>query len=156
MKKLFVSCPMKGRTEANIRKSINILHVLAEDKFNQKLELIETYIEDKPPVDSRESIWYLGKSLEKLSQADYFIGIDMNSLPKNFNGCITEYDVAVRYGIPTCLLDARSIVPDIFNDVNMGLDVAICDGLSRAIGLTINNQNTNQAFSNTLASHTNN
>ena len=30
MKKLFISCPMKGRTEENIKNTMNRLHKLAE------------------------------------------------------------------------------------------------------------------------------
>ena len=49
MKKLFISCPMKGRTEENIRKSMEKMHKIAEIIFDQELEVIPTYIEDNPP-----------------------------------------------------------------------------------------------------------
>lgn len=75
MKKLFISCPMKGRTEENIRKSMEKMHKLAEIIFDQKLEVIPTYIEDNPPESSNQGIWYLGKSIELLADADYFIGV---------------------------------------------------------------------------------
>lgn len=44
MKKLFISCPMKGRTEENISKSMDQMHKIAEIIFDQELEAIPTYI----------------------------------------------------------------------------------------------------------------
>lgn len=35
MKKLFISCPMKGRTEENIRKTMDKMHKIAEAMFEQ-------------------------------------------------------------------------------------------------------------------------
>ena len=70
MKKLFVSVPMKGRTEEEIRKSIAKMKKIAEAYEGEELELIDSYVEDNPPKDNNQAIWYLGKSLEKLSQAD--------------------------------------------------------------------------------------
>ena len=40
MKKLFISCPMKGRTEENIRKSMEKMHKIAEEIFEQELQEI--------------------------------------------------------------------------------------------------------------------
>jgi hypothetical protein len=34
----------------------------------EKLELIDSYIEDNPPKDNNEAVWYLGESLKKLVQ----------------------------------------------------------------------------------------
>lgn len=51
MKKLFVSCPMNGRTEKQIKKSMKIAKEAAELYFNEELELIDTWIKDDPPKD---------------------------------------------------------------------------------------------------------
>lgn len=48
MKKLFISCPMKGRTEKAIKNSMNRLHSLAEIVIGEKLEAIDSYIENAP------------------------------------------------------------------------------------------------------------
>lgn len=101
MKKLFVSVPMKGRTKENIKRSIECMHKTAETTFDEELELIDSYVEDNPPKDINESIWYLGKSIELLSQADYFIGVD----DFRYAGCKIEYLVAREYGIKNLLLD---------------------------------------------------
>ena len=109
MKKLFISCPMKGRTEENIRSSMERLHKIAEAFFDQELEVIPSYIEDKPPVDSKESVWYLGESIKKMAEADYFIGV--NSTYEVFAGCDIEYSVARYYHIPYTLVDI-DMMPD--------------------------------------------
>ena len=44
MKKIFISCPMKGRTEENIRKSMEKMHKIAEEIFEQELEVIPSYM----------------------------------------------------------------------------------------------------------------
>ena len=56
MKKLFISCPMKGRTEENIRKSMEKMHKAAEAVFEEEFEVIPSYIEDNPPKDSHEAV----------------------------------------------------------------------------------------------------
>lgn len=106
MKKLFISCPMKGRTEENIRKSMEEMHKIAEVVFKQELEVIPSYIEDYPPKDSHEAVWYLGESIKLLSQADYFIGTDSYE----FAGCNIERDAARSYRIPFYLLPLEFIV----------------------------------------------
>lgn len=99
MKKLFISCPMRGRTDEAIAESRKRLKTIAEAAFNEELEVIDSIISERPPVNSKESIWYLGKSLEKLAEADYFIiGVDYSEY---FRGCEVERGVAQRYGIPT-------------------------------------------------------
>lgn len=75
-KKLFISCPMKDRTKENINRSMERMHKLAEIIFDQELEVIPTWIDEEPPADCvNPGVWYLGKSLELLSQADYFIAM---------------------------------------------------------------------------------
>ena len=54
MKKLFVSVPMKGRTEEEIKASIQKMKKIAEIYEGEELELIDSYIEDNPPKDSKE------------------------------------------------------------------------------------------------------
>jgi hypothetical protein len=107
MKKLFVSVPMKGRTEEEIKASIQKMKKIAEIYEGEELELIDSYIEDNPPKDSKEAVWYLGESLKKLAQADVFIGIDEAC---DWNGCYIERDTAQRYGIKTYIAPARCVI----------------------------------------------
>ena len=96
MKKLFVSVPMKGRTEEEIKASILKMKKIAEAYEGEELELIDSYIEGNPPTSNNQAIWYLAKSLEKLATADVFIGIDD---VWEWNGCFVESETAARYGI---------------------------------------------------------
>ena len=96
MKKLFVSVPMKGRTGKEIKASIQKMKKIAEIYEGEELELIDSYIEGNPPKDNNQAIWFLGKSLEKLAEADVFIGIEDTW---SWNGCAIEDETARRYGI---------------------------------------------------------
>lgn len=111
MKKLFVSVPMKGRTKENIKHSIECMHKIAEIAFGEELELIDSYIEDSPPKDINESIWYLGKSIELLSQADYFIGVE----DFRYCGCGVEHFVAKEHSIEFVLLNTSQY--EFFKDI---------------------------------------
>ena len=109
MKKLFISCPMKGRTEENIRKSMEQMHKIAEIVFDQELEVIPTYIEDKPPENSKQAVWYLGKSIQLLAEADFFIGVNYTEF---FKGCMVESKVAMEYGIRSTYVNIHEMMPD--------------------------------------------
>lgn len=109
MKKLFVSVPMKGRTEEEIKASIQKMKKIAEIYEGEELELIDSYIEDNPPKDSKEAVWYLGESLKKLAQADVFIGIDE---AYDWKGCYIERNTAQRYGIKTYIAVAQYVLDD--------------------------------------------
>ena len=111
MKKLFVSVPMKGRTKEAIKNSIECMYKIAEIAFGEELELIDSYIEDTPPANIKLSIWHLGKSIELLSQADYFIGINDLHYPE----CQAEFFVAKNYGIKFLVLDTFQY--EFFNDI---------------------------------------
>lgn len=111
MKKIFISCPMKGRTEENIRKSMEQMHKIAEIYFDQELEVIPSYIEDNPPENDNQGIWYLGKSIQLLAKADFFIGIDYTN--EYFKGCNIERRVADSYGIRSVLVNMYELMPDV-------------------------------------------
>ena len=109
MKKLFISCPMKGRTEENIRKSMEKMHKIAEIVFDQELEVIPTYIEDNPPKNNNQAVWFLGKSIQMLSEADYFIGIEWCDF---YKGCSVESDVVKKYETESTYVNIHQLMPD--------------------------------------------
>lgn len=109
MKKLFISCPMRGRTEENIRKSMEQMHKIAEIVFDQELEVIPSYIEDNPPENINQRVWYLGKSIQLLAEADFFIGIDYSDF---FTGCEIESGIARSYGIRSTYVNMHELMPD--------------------------------------------
>jgi hypothetical protein len=107
MKKLFVSVPMKGRTEEEIKYSITKMHHIAEAYEGEELELIDSLVEEAPPADCNKSAWYLGKSIEKLAMADIFIGIRETT---GWAGCKIEADTAQAYNIKRYFVDTDIIV----------------------------------------------
>ena len=125
MKKLFVSVPMKGRTEDEIKASIQKMKKIAEIYEGEELELIDSYIEDNPPKDSKEAVWYLGESIKKLAQADVFIGICESC---DWNGCSIERGTAEKYGIETYRIPARYVIDD-YNALMQKLHPAVRDVL---------------------------
>ena len=111
MKKLFISVPMKGRTEAQIRATMEQMHHIAEAVFGEELEVIQTYISDDPPADANQAVWYLGESIKKMADADYFIGIYDEE--KAFRGCAIENLVARSYNIPSYVINFGFVAPDV-------------------------------------------
>lgn len=125
MKKLFVSVPMKGRTEEEIKTSIQKMKKIAEIYEGEELELIDSYIEDNPPKDSKEAVWFLGESLKKLAQADVFIGIDE---AYDWNGCCIERETAEKYGIKAYMIPARYVI-DNYNALLQRIHPNCCDAM---------------------------
>lgn len=111
MKKLFISCPMRGRSEEAIKASMEQMHKIAEAVFGEELEVIQTYIEDDPPQNSQAAIWYLGESIKMMSQADYFIGV--YDPERRFDGCMIENTVASKYKVRTYLVNLNFVAPDV-------------------------------------------
>jgi hypothetical protein len=109
MKKLFISCPMKGRTEENIKNSMSRMHKIAELVFDQKLEAIDTYIPNEAPDGVNRGVWYLGESIKRMAAADYFIGIGWSEV---FKGCKIEREAANAYGIPATTILVEDMMPD--------------------------------------------
>lgn len=104
MEKLFISCPMRARTAEQIHATMDQMHKIAEAIFDEELEVI-------PPEKTNDRLWYLGKSIEKMSEADCFIGIFDDQ--KDYDGCIIENHVAKLYGVPQYLVNIAYVAPDI-------------------------------------------
>ena len=97
LKKLFISQPMRGLTDEEILKAREEIKNRAEKTIGEPLELINSFIEDYPGENNQSiPVWYLGKSIQFLSQADiaYFAGDWINA-----RGCKIEYEIANAYGI---------------------------------------------------------
>ena len=94
MKRLFISQPMRGKTNEEILAVRQKAIESAERNFGEKFEVIDSFFQDAP-VDARP-LWFLGKSLELLSTADvaYFA-----KGWEDARGCRIENTCAVEYGI---------------------------------------------------------
>ena len=94
MKKLFISQPMKGKSDADILAERKKAIKSAEEKIGEPVEVIDSFFQEAP-VDAKP-LWFLGKSLELLSGADvaYFA-----QGWEDARGCAIEHDSALAYGI---------------------------------------------------------
>lgn len=96
MKKLFISQPMKGKTDEEILKERETAVKQAEELLKEPVEVIDSFFKGAP-ADAKP-LWFLGKSLELLSNADvaYFA--------KGWHearGCKIEHDCCLAYEIKT-------------------------------------------------------
>ena len=111
MKKLFISVPMNGRTEEQIRESMRRMHKVAEAVWDEELEVIDSYVAEAVPSVNSEAVWFLGESIKRMADADYFISVD-----RYYKGCNLERTVALEYGIPCLFIKTDYVAPDIANE----------------------------------------
>lgn len=94
MKKLFISQPMRGKTDEEILKEREKAVASAEKHLGEKVEVIDSFFQNAPA--EAKPLWFLGKFLELLSTADvaYFA-------PgwEEARGCRIENTCAIEYGI---------------------------------------------------------
>ena len=96
MKKLFISQPMRGKTNEEIKAERERLIGKAREHYGADIEVVDSFFEDAP-VDARP-LWFLGKSLELMSTADAAVfAQDWESA----RGCCEENHCAIEYGIET-------------------------------------------------------
>lgn len=94
MKKLFISQPMRGKTDEEILAVRKKAIESAEKLVGEPVEVIDSFFQAEP-ADAKP-LWFLGKSLELLATADvaYFAkGWD------EARGCKIENTCAIEYGI---------------------------------------------------------
>ena len=94
MKKLFISQPMRGKTDEEIKAERAKAIEAASELVREPVEVIDSCFE-KAPVDAKP-LWFLGKSLELLAGADiaYFAEGWQDA-----RGCRIEHTCAVEYNI---------------------------------------------------------
>lgn len=94
MKKLFISQPMKGKSDEEILREREKAVSDAQSFFKEPVEVIDSFFQGAPA--GAKPLWFLGKSLELLSDADiaYFA-----KGWRDARGCRLEHDAAKAYGI---------------------------------------------------------
>ena len=94
MKKLFISQPMRGKSDEEILAEREQAIKAAQELVGEPVEVIDSFFQNAP-ADARP-LWFLGKSLELLSTADvaYFAEGWQEA-----RGCRIEHECAVEYGI---------------------------------------------------------
>ena len=97
MRRLFVSQPMRGKTQEEIIEQRDKAIEKLSRRLNEGFEVAETYFTEDEPKDVKNSgVYWLGKSLELLSECDLalFIGNWWG-----YRGCQIERQVCEEYGI---------------------------------------------------------
>lgn len=97
MRRLFVSQPMRGKTEDEIIEARDKAIERLSRRLNEGFEVAESYFTEDEPKDVKNSgVYWLGKSLELLSKCDLalFIGDWWE-----YRGCRIEREVGRTYGI---------------------------------------------------------
>ena len=89
--KVFLSQPMNGRTEEEIKKERENVA-----KSFPNWEIMESYFDDYNPQTGNIGLKYLAKSLEMLADADVACFLEGWEQAR---GCKIEHDCAVAYGI---------------------------------------------------------
>ena len=95
MKRLFISQPMRGKTDEEILASRERAIESAERNLGEKVEVIDSFFQNTPAMKNKP-LWCLGKSLELMATADivYFV-------PgwEEARGCRIENQAAREYGL---------------------------------------------------------
>jgi len=93
MKKLFISQPMRDKTDEQIEAERNAAIKSAKDALGEtQIEVIDSFFKNAP--HDAKPLWFLGKSFELLSTADvvYFCK-DW----EKYRGCKMEHEAAKQY-----------------------------------------------------------
>ena len=93
MKKLFISQPMKGKTDEEIlAERANAIRA-AVDMLGEEVEVIDSFFQG---ADLTTPLEYLGESLKLLAKADVaYFATGWNKA----RGCLIEHECCEQYGI---------------------------------------------------------
>lgn len=97
--KIFISQPMKGQTDSEIKAERDkIIQSVKASKgiFGDDVEILDSFFEVAP--HDAKPVWFLAKSLEKLSGADLVLFAPGWETAR---GCRIEKLVCKEYGIKT-------------------------------------------------------
>lgn len=113
MTKIYISMPMRGRTDENIQKSFDKVEKLARILLDDDVVVVNPFKprakkSDKIPM--RSDVQALGESISLLSLADHMFYVDDYYC---YPGCNIEKDVCSNYGIPCTSLRLDQICPDV-------------------------------------------
>lgn len=95
MLKLFISQPMKGKTDEEILQERARIISMVQVSYGS-VQVIDSFVKKDPPENVNAPLWFLARSIGFLSEADiaYFASGWWNA-----KGCMIEYECAKIYGI---------------------------------------------------------
>lgn len=108
---IFVSLPMKDKTEEEILSKMKTIHETFMNVFDRDdVSLIDSYhklhLDDRIPAN-RKSVWYLGDSIKQMSSASIVIFAEDYGTAK---GCIQEHRVCMEYDLPYCFESMLNLI----------------------------------------------
>lgn len=94
MVKAFISQPMKGKTDQEIKEERGKAISSLKEKFGDDVQIIDSFFEGAPA--DVKPLWFLGKSIQLLADADvaYFC-----KGWEEARGCKIENTCAIEYGL---------------------------------------------------------
>ena len=124
MKTVFLSLPMKGRTDEDIKQTIKSMAriILAmypgEDiQFVDNFSSSHSFTNEEEDEAKNKSLLYLGEAIQKMAHCDHIAVIENHNCDLyNYRGCFMEKEVARNYGLQLIIindLDGSILLPDI-------------------------------------------
>lgn len=111
MTKFFISQAMNGLTVEEITTVRNKAIEILKTKYSD-IEIIGSYVQDNRR--NNKPVWYLGYSIQKLSEADIAVFVNTVKCPWfQVRGCNLEYTICQQYGIKRIIVntDRETITP---------------------------------------------
>ena len=99
MTKVFISQPMKDKTNQEIEQERKKIIEKVERYFGE-VEVIDSFFKDAP--HDAKPLWFLGKSLELLSNANAIV---LGKGWERSGGCRIEHECAIQYGISVIYIE---------------------------------------------------
>jgi len=100
MRKLFISQPMNGLTNEEIKEQRQKIVDIAESVYKEKFEVIESFFENAP--HEAKPLWYLAESIHLMANADV---VAFGYGWENARGCKIEFQCAKEYGLEYMTID---------------------------------------------------
>ena len=117
MKRLFISQPMRGKTDEEILLTRAKAVESARNFLGEEVEVIDSFFQNTPNMENK-GLWCLGESLKLMATADVvYFAKDWDQ----YRGCRIENLCAIEYGIAV-IEDYREA--DGFTDVNPKIENA--------------------------------
>lgn len=113
MTKIYISMPMRGRTDENIQKSFDKVEKLARILLDDDVAVVNPFkprAKKSDDIPIRHDVQALGESISLLSLADRAFFVNGFYY---YPGCGIERDVCSNYGIPYMVFDIDMVCPDI-------------------------------------------
>lgn len=98
IKKVFVSVPMRGRSEEDIKNDIDNAMIDLQEYMARYNNLEFIFVDNliSPPEGNHQRLYCLGEAIKKMGDCDWII------FCKNwerYSGCNVEHMVALQYGL---------------------------------------------------------